>query len=461
MKSLTTAGPLLFFLFCMLAAAAIIILILVRRLRRLEQMMHTNQMADPITGIGNRQYFAWRFQSLISDQAQAGYSVAFIGFDIIRVNQYYGEEEAENQLRYAASVLTGTAADGDITARVSGGGFAAAHICSGEEDGKAWIKELLYRLNQYCDKFGKDYRPCFSAGVYMANRNDQDWETVLSNAQQGYLHAVASRLPWVITNPELLNREHERKQLKKHTAEALENHEFKPFFQYVVTASDQKIIGAETLSRWEHPQKGMLAPSRYIDLLESEGTIAELDFYIFTEACRQLEQWQAEGRKLFLSCNFTRITLDSPDFVQRLKDIARAFSFDHSSMVLEITEDVTERNRETAYQNIRQCKAAGFTVALDDVGSGYSSFADLRDYPIDIVKIDRSILNCAVTPKGAALLESMIVMIHSLGMKALCEGVESQSQYEMLKQMNCDYLQGYYFYRTLPMEEARRYLARQ
>ena len=117
-----------------------------------------------------------------------------------------------------------------------------------------------------------------------------------------------------------------------------------------------------------------------------------------------------------------------------------------------------ESDKKTAFENISRCKALGFRIALDDAGNGYTSFSDLRDYPIDIVKIDRSILDSAVNQRGVALLKGMIALVHSLQMEVLCEGVETSQQAELLRQLGCDYMQGYYFCRALPREEANRFL---
>ncbi|EJX04603.1 diguanylate cyclase/phosphodiesterase [gut metagenome] len=125
---------------------------------------------------------------------------------------------------------------------------------------------------------------------------------------------------------------------------------------------------------------------------------------------------------------------------------------------MEITEDAKETNKQAAFSNIAHCKNMGFRIALDDAGDGYTSIADLRDYPIDVVKIDRSILNSAVTSRGAALLRGITFLVHSLDMRVLCEGVETKEQADMLRDLGCDYIQGYYFYRPLPLKEIDRIL---
>ena len=172
----------------------------------------------------------------------------------------------------------------------------------------------------------------------------------------------------------------------------------------------------------------------------------------------ELEHWQKQGRKLSLSCNFARISIGRENFIPQLQKIADRYFFTRSNLVIEITEDAMESNKETAFTNISKCKELGFRIALDDAGSGYTSFSDLRDYPIDIVKIDRSILNSAVNQRGIALLKGIIALAHTLRMEVLCEGVETEAQEALLRQLDCDYMQGYYFYRALPKAEADRLL---
>lgn len=230
------------------------------------------------------------------------------------------------------------------------------------------------------------------------------------------------------------------------------------FLQFVVSKDNGAISGAEALSRWAHPQKGLLYPGSYIDLMESDRTISVLDFYIFEEVCRQLELWQMQGKRLSISCNFARVTIDHESFISHLQKIVGQYHFERSRLVIEITEDAMENDKEIAFVNISKCKEMGFRIALDDAGSGYTSFSDLRDYPIDIVKIDRSILTSAVNQRGISLLKGMIALAHSMQMEVLCEGVETADQEDLLRRLGCNYMQGYYYYRALPKEEADRLL---
>lgn len=449
--------------FVLIAGGVVTLLVVVMlvqqvRLRRYRHVCAMDTNLDSLTSIWNKEYLIEYYRDHMTEKDRALYCMVYFGFDIVRVNRYYGEDAAEEQLCFAAQELRACMRDGEVAARVSGGGLAALHKTGDVAEAVAWAEQALKQLNRYTDRYGRDYRPVFRAGVYMLHYADDDCEAVLRNARQGYLQAALDGVPSFVVGRKQLRVEAERLELKKQAYDALRRQEFKMFLQFVVDSSDGHICGAEAVSRWDHPRRGLLYPGSYIDILESEGTVAELDYFIFEEACRQLERWHDEGRPITISCNFSRITICRGDFVQRVEEICDRYVFDHASLVMEITEAVMESNREAAFANVSRCKEMGFRIALDDTGDGNTSFSDLRDYPIDVVKVDRSILNAAVTSRGAALLRGVIALVHSLDMKALGEGAETREQVELLREMGCDYIQGYYFYRPLPLSEALRVL---
>ena len=447
------------FLFAGLVVLALLVAVIAILAAQRHKYKKAAERAGRTTCFGNKADFVEQFDKCIPDLCRSISCVVFIGFDIVRVNQYYGEDAADEQLVFAENELMRSKADNEIAARVSGGGFAVARLGSSEQEACTWTQELLTRLNRYCEKYGKDYRPDFHAGIYMLQPTDRDCEKVLLNARRGYQLAIDSNVNYAIPQLEWLIHEDEKLQLKKQIQKAIQNREFKMFLQFIVSP-DGKIQGAEALSRWAHPQKGLLCPRSYIDLMKSEKTIKDLDFYIFEEVCRQLELWKQEGKDFSISCNFTRSTIGLENFSSRLQTIAKQYFFDYSHLIIEITEDTMEKNRTLSFENISKCQELGFQIALDDMGCGYTSFSDLRDYPINIVKIDRSILTSAVEKSGVALLQGMIALVHSLEKEVLCEGVETAEQVELLRRLGCDYLQGFYFCRPLPKDEATEFLSK-
>ena len=245
----------------------------------------------------------------------------------------------------------------------------------------------------------------------------------------------------------------EEKKTSESILKGIENNEFKMYLQFIVDNKSKKIISAEALSRWDNPHKGIIGPGFYIANMESTGLISRHDFYMFELACSQLEKWNnTEYKDISISCNFTRITLSEEDCIERLKEISCKYNFDKSKLAIEITEDAIEKDMETAKKNVRLCKELGFKVYLDDLGCGYTSLSNLCDYPIDVVKIDRDILLKADTKRGKDLLSGIIALAHSLNMSVICEGVETEEQNTLISGSKCDYIQGWYYAKAMPLE---------
>lgn len=239
----------------------------------------------------------------------------------------------------------------------------------------------------------------------------------------------------------------------------LENNEFKMHLQFIVDSKTKKIVLGEALSRWESPEKGTIGPINYIGQMESAGLISKHDFYMFELACKQLEKWSdTKYKDISISCNFTRITLSEDDCVDKLKAIADKYNFDKTKLAIEITEDAIEKDMENAKKNVMRCKDLGFMIYLDDLGSGYTALSNLSDYPIDVVKIDRDILLKTDTKRGKALLAGIIALAHKLEMSAICEGVETDEQNTLVSLSGCDYIQGWYYAKALPLEECEAFI---
>lgn len=187
--------------------------------------------------------------------------------------------------------------------------------------------------------------------------------------------------------------------------------------------------------------------------------IDKLDFYVFEKTCQLLSQWKdTQYENLYLSCNFTRTTLSSYGFAKNFENILSKYTINRSNLVVELTEDFLTDNKELAYQNIQSIKAAGCKIALDDFGSGYTSFGDLCDYPLDVIKVDRQIVAKAQSSRGNAVLIGITRMAHSLGIQILCEGVETEDENKRVTEAGCDFIQGFLYSRVLPADNAMDFL---
>ena len=181
----------------------------------------------------------------------------------------------------------------------------------------------------------------------------------------------------------------------------------------------------------------------------------DFDYYMFDKVCRQLEEWKGTTMEdISLSCNVSRITLSERDFVEKISEIASKYDFNREKLTIEITEEAMEANRERAMANVAHCRNLGFKFALDDLGSGYTSLINLCEYPIDVVKIDRDIFLRTDKQSGKNLFQGIVALAHKLSLKVVCEGVEDTEQYEFVSSTHCDYIQGWYFSRAIPVGEA-------
>ena len=238
----------------------------------------------------------------------------------------------------------------------------------------------------------------------------------------------------------------------------LENGEFKMYLQFIVDNKTHRISSAEALSRWEREDGELVPPAKYIPAMEKSGMITKLDYYMFEKACKKLAEWNGgEFGEISVSCNFTRSTISEVDFREKLKAITDRYTFDRARLVIEITEDSIEKNLEIAIKNILWAKELGFGIALDDIGCGYTSLVNLCEYPIDVVKIDRKILLMANGERGKKLFYGIISLAHYLNLKVVCEGVETDEQNSLVFESDCDFIQGWYYSKGLPEEQAEEF----
>ncbi len=246
----------------------------------------------------------------------------------------------------------------------------------------------------------------------------------------------------------------EREELKN-IEDAFNNQEFKMYLQFIVDNKHKKLASAEALSRWEKPSGEIAYPGSYIGLMEKSGLISRFDFYMFERVCKKLAEWKGTDLdNLTISCNFTRITISEKDFVAQIKNIADKYDFDRKKLLIEITEDSIEKNLIAAMYNIVKVKELGFHIALDDIGSGYTSLISLCEYPIDVVKLDREILLLASTEKGKKLFWGIISLVHYLNLRVVCEGVENEEQNKFVSDSDCDYIQGWFYHKAIPENKA-------
>ena len=258
-------------------------------------------------------------------------------------------------------------------------------------------------------------------------------------------------------NPTISEKRTDKKFLKE-IEDGFKNREFKMHLQFIVDNKMKRIVSAEALSRWKKSTGELVPPSAYIETMKKSGHIVMLDYYMFEKACIKLSQWKdAPFAELTMSCNLTRITISEKDFVSKIQQIADRYDFERRKLLLEITEDSIENDKDVAMDNIIRAKQLGFRIAVDDLGSGCTSLMSLCKYPIDVVKIDRDIFQKTNEENGRKLFRGIISLAHDLNLSVVCEGVETLAQDRFVTETNCDYIQGWYYSKALPEAEAEAF----
>lgn len=418
-----------------------------------------NTMIDPRYGIGNDQYYVYCFQNLISDKSKALYYMAYIAFDEETFNRKYGEPESKSVQHYTAEFLNSKTGAVEYLALINDGVYALLYQSANKEDAKKRIIDIMRELDLYLANMKSDYAALFHAGVCALEENmDCTAESAFYNAKQGYLQALNSKQAFAFGTKTLVEEAHRKERLRQRIIQAIADHEFTIYLQFIVDRKG-KMFGAEAVSRWQNPKEGLLSPSEYITMINHSEVITMHDLYIFSLVCKQLETWKNNNKgDLHISCNFTRYSITSSDFPDRIREIAGKYDFNYNKLIIEITEDSLSYNTRALKENIKKCKELGFLIALDDIGSGYSSLSDLYHYPIDFVKVEREIVLNAMEARGKMLLDGLVHLAHSMNIKVLCEGVETQTQNDIITSTGCDYIQGFLYSRTLPVKEAEKIL---
>lgn len=432
-------------------------LIVFARKKRAEQK--ANALIDPRYGIGNDGYYLNCMETLIPAPLRSIVYVFCIGCDMPSLERRFGEAEREEIFSRAAEYLRLGCGREEYLACVGRGMFALVCQCGSREAAQQRAEGLIRGLDGYLAGFRAEYAGAFRAGICSLSENpDCDAEAALYNARQGCAHAFRTETPCAFSTRGMIDESEQLERLRGSMSKAVEKGEFEPYLQFVVDRAGT-VVGAEAVSRWQNPEEGLLKPSKYIDLMIRAGTITELDLYMLRCACVQLQTWKREGRgTLWLSCNFTRQSIADEKILARVREIIEQYDFTRDRLVVELTEDSYAHDRETALRTIEGLHAMGLRIVLDDIGAGYSSLSDLSTYPIDGVKIDRSIVIESALPRARALLEGMIRLSHDMGIRVLCEGVEDKATCDAVLAAGCDFIQGFYFSRVLPGREAESFL---
>ena len=428
-----------------------ILLLTIRRYRKLLRQAQQDLECDGTTGLGNLDYLQRYYSQFVRDKNRVLYQLIFFYVDTDRLSRLAGGQECAEALRYCAVTLQGYTADTDILAKVSEHGFVLLKLSATPEQTEECISAALQKIRAYPQTCGKPFDIHVSAGVYPLQAADRDLQEMIFNASQTAHSAYQAQEDFRVFSNETQKKIHTEQALRLTVDHALEHHEFKLYIQFYVDAHRHCIVGGEALSRWLHPEKGLLLPNVFVPVLEREGLIYKLDYDCLRSACAFLQKLADQGvQSFFLSCNFSRETFSAADFPQKCMEIMEDYRFPRELLIFELTESTSAKHSSQIRENMQALKAYGVRIALDDFGEGFTSFADLQQYPVDGIKLDKGLIDNITTKNGIAILRAMVQVGHELGLTILAEGVEQEEQAMALQQIHCDVIQGFRFYAPMP-----------
>ena len=428
--------------------------------KKFEELLSHRALHDPLTGLANRQLILDRADQMLVRSRRGGEPVAafFVDLDNFKdANDSLGHEAGDRLLQAVASRLVGLLRTSDTVGRLGGDEFVVlaegVSLRAGPEAIAERIRQVL-RPAFYVEGF-ESFPLCVSASIGIAVGDRPSAQDLLRDADIALYRAKsAGRDQAIIFEEAMQLATNDRLALRTELDAALHEGQFTLLYQPIMDLTDLRIEGVEALIRWNHPSQGTVTPDRFIPTLEDSGQIVDVGRWVLNEACAQLARWRTGGHRLTMSVNVSMRQLESDGFVDDVRTALDANGLVPSSLVIEITETVLMKDAHATVERLKRLKEIGIQIAIDDFGTGYSSLAYLRQFPVDVLKIDRTFVSeMSGSPDATALIHTLVELGHTLGLVTLAEGIEHPVQLEGLRAHGCDHGQGYYFSRPVPPEE--------
>lgn len=425
-----------------------------------EEQLRKQALHDALTGLPNRILLNDRIDHEINMAERLKHRVYVLFLDLDRfkyVNDTLGHDSGDVLLKATAQRIASCLRKSDTLARLGGDEFV---IVLGRVADEAVVLKLLDRLKQEMAQpillNGHEITVSTSIGISHYPQDGHDAATLLKHADSAMYQAKFSGSGGVQRyTPEMQERINENLAMEQRLRHAIEKSELMLYYQPIVDAVTQQIVGAEALIRWQHPTLGLILPARFIPLAEEIGLIISIGNWVMRTACSQAKIWQESYLASFrMAVNLSMKQLVRPDLENEIKKILAEFNFNPAYLELEITESASMTNPEQIVMLLRKLKTMGLKLAIDDFGTGYSNLSYLTEFPVDHLKLDRIFIrDIHQNHKNAMLIKTMIYLAHDLNLKVIAEGVEETLQFNALNTYGCDEIQGHYFYPPLTAEQ--------
>ena len=430
-----------------------------------EQLMEQNQKMhyiDELTGCLNFEGFKLKALKILRSDSGKKYAITFADIKHFKfINDEFGYEAGDRLIRRWAEIISNDMKEGEVCARVSADNMVALNVYENAEELTERIQVKSDQIKNFFNGVSYQYEIEIAVGIYLINENDIKQRNIsrmldcANIAQKSIKSKNGSRVAFY--NDSLWDSQVREQEICRYLRDSMEQRKIRVWFQPQYDYNNGKIIGAEALSRWEHPTLGEISPGEYIPILEKNSLIFEFDRYIWEESCRYIRRWMdLYGKRIpaSFSVNVSRLDMGDLVFYSELEKLIEKYHIPRKMLHLEITEGAYMGRPEKLIEVVKHLQIMGYIVEMDDFGSGFSSLNMLKDVPVDILKIDMRFLDDAHNSfRGGMILNSVIRMAGWLDIPVIAEGVETKEQADFLKNMGCNLMQGYFFSRPLSAEK--------
>jgi diguanylate cyclase (GGDEF)-like protein/PAS domain S-box-containing protein len=437
----------------------------ITQIKKAEERLQHLATHDVLTSLPNRNLFQNNLNKAMmrAQQMEMKAAVVFINLDrFTLINDTLGQEGGDEVLKAVAGRLQTCKRDNDTAARMGSDEFTLIlEDLPGPQEAQKVAERVLEKIGKSMTIDGHDFIIPSSIGISLYPGDGEDAQTLLNNATAAMARAKQQGgSSFQFYTKEMSTQSQNRLVLENNLRHALERDELRLYYQPQVVLKGRKIVAAEALIRWQHPELGLVSPAKFIPLAEETGLILPIGEWVIRTACTQIKTWWADGLKI----ERVAVNLSARQFVREgLPDLIAGILDENGlpphALEVEITESLLMDNTEDAISTLKAFRTMGLNISLDDFGTGYSSLSYLNRFPISMLKVDQSFVrNIGDSSGSAAIVKTIIAMAKSLNLEVIAEGVETEDQLNFLDKLDCDFVQGYFFYRPEPADQVAKYL---
>ena len=416
----------------------------------IEEKLYKLAYIDKVTNIENNNFFLEKGTELLKQQFEGYLLLIDVGkFKIF--NKKYGRIIGDNLLKNIGKKLKEILGEKRIITRLANDVFAVILEEKEQKELTQIVEKLLKELSNIEVEKNK-YKILISIGISKIEKEDKDIFEILDKAIIARDEAKKNfNKKYHIFNQELENQIIKEHDIELIMEEGIQNQEFKVFYQPKVNAKNEKVEEAEALVRWERENK-LIPPNEFIPVFEKNKFIIQLDKYIYEQVCKDMKEWKEKyNKKIKVSVNISKQHIVQDGFIEEYYKITKKYNINPNEIELEITETTELDERFGISKILEKLKEKGFKISIDDFGTGYSSLSMLQQIPVDVIKIDKSFVD------QTKMLEIMILIAKKMDLKTVAEGVETNEQVQILKKLEVDLLQGFYYSKPLEKTEFEKY----